>query len=152
MSAIQAPESRFLSHDALQTLVDALLEMGYDVIGPTIEQKAIVYRSIRRVHSLPQGWTDRQEPAVYRLEQGPHRRRFQFNSSPDSWKRFFFPATTEMGSATLTDEGWQFETPSEPTPRFALLGVRVCDLAAIAVQDRVFRDNQYVDAAPSESI
>ena len=147
MTKIDERETHFLSHFALQTLVDALIELGYDVIGPKIEQNAIVYRSIRDVHSLPQGWTDRQEPAVYRIEQGPHKRRFQFNSSPDSWKRFFFPAASEIGTATLTEGGWKFETPSESTPRFALLGVRACDLAAISVQDRVFRDNQYVDAA-----
>lgn len=147
MSINPKADSRFLPQAALQSLVDALIELGYDVIGPTIEQKAIVYRSIRSVQSLPQGWTDRQEPAVYRLERGEHQRSFQFNSSPDSWKRFFFPATSEIGTATLTNDSWHFETPNEPTPRCALLGVRACDLAAIAVQDRVFRDNQYVDAA-----
>ncbi len=147
MKAIQERDARFLPHEDLQLLVDALIDSGYDVIGPKIEQNAIVYRSIQDVQLLPQGWTDRQEPAVYRLEQGQHKRRFQFNSSPDSWKRFFFPAATEIGTATLTDDGWTFEAPSESTPRFALLGVRACDLAAISVQDRVFRDNQYVDAA-----
>ena len=69
------------------------------------------------------------------------------NSSPDSWKRFFLPARSEIGTATLTDEGWRFETPNETPPRYALIGVRACDLAAIAVQDRVFRDNQYADHA-----
>jgi sulfhydrogenase subunit beta (sulfur reductase) len=147
MSVNQNSDPRFLPRVQLQSLVDRLVELGYDVIGPTIEQKAIVYRSIRSADSLPQGWTDRQEPAVYRIERVEHQRSFQFNSSPDSWKRFFFPATSEIGSAKLTDEGWHFETPHEPTPRFALLGVRACDLAAIAVQDRVFRDNQYVDVA-----
>ena len=147
MKAIQKRDTRFLPHEELQLLVDALIDSGYDVIGPKVEQNAIVYRSIQDVKSLPQGWTDRQEPAVYHLEQGQHKRRFQFNSSPDSWKRFFFPAATEIGTATLTEGGWKFETPSESTPRFALLGVRACDLAAISVQDRVFRDNQYVDAA-----
>ncbi|MGB7346957.1 MAG: 4Fe-4S dicluster domain-containing protein [Pirellulaceae bacterium] len=138
---------RFLPHDQLQTLLDALIGLGYDVIGPTIDQSAIVYRSIADVGSLPKGWTDQQEPAVYRLEPNDRERRFQFNSGPDSWKRLFFPARSEIGSATLTDDGWQFETSNAPVPRFALLGVRACDLAAIAVQDRVFRDNQYVDAA-----
>lgn len=72
---------------------------------------------------------------------------FRFNSSPDSWKRFFFPASLEIGTATLTDQGWQFETSNTDVPRFALLGVRACDLAAISVQDKVFHDNEYVDAA-----
>jgi sulfhydrogenase subunit beta (sulfur reductase) len=133
----------FLPKTELQSLVDRFVEAGYDVIGPTIDQQAIVYRSTRHIESLPRGWTDRQEPATYRIERLSHDRHFQFNSSSDSWKRFFFPAHCEVGSARLTDEGWLFETPDQPPPRFALLGVRACDLAAIAVQDRVFRDNQY---------
>lgn len=139
--------SQFLAREDLQALVDCLIENGYDVIGPTVRQQAIVYRSIRDVSELPRGWTDHPEPAVYRLDKDNRDRMFRFNSSPDSWKRFFFPASSEIGTATLTDHGWQFETPKTPTPRFALLGVRACDLAAIAVQDRVFRDNEYADAA-----
>jgi ferredoxin len=138
---------RFLAREELQALVHCLIESGYDVIGPTIRQQAIVYRSIRDIGELPRGWTDHQAPAVYRLNEDTSDRLFQFNASPDSWKRFFFPASSEIGSATLTDDGWQFATPQTPTPRFALLGVRACDLAAIAVQDRVFRDNEYADAA-----
>ncbi|TWU50547.1 Anaerobic sulfite reductase subunit A [Rubripirellula tenax] len=138
---------RFLARDDLQSLIECLVDSGYDVIGPTIAQQAIVYRSVRNVTELPLGWTDHQEPAVYRLNEDPSERMFRFNSSPDSWKRFFFPASSEIGTATLTDDGWQFETPTASTPRYALLGVRACDLAAIAVQDRIFRDNDYVDTA-----
>lgn len=138
---------RFLARVQLQSLIDCLLAAGYDVVGPTVRQQAIVYGSIRDATELPVGWTDRQEPAVYRLTEDTCDRVFHFNSSPDSWKRFFFPASAEIGTAALTDVGWQFETPKTPTPRFALLGVRACDLAAIAVQDKVFRDNDYADAA-----
>lgn len=137
--------ARFLPRDKLQTLLDCLRENEYDIIGPAIRQHAIVYRSLSSVDELPIGWTDHQAPAVYRLEEGEHERVFRFNSSPDSWKRFFFPASSEIGTATLTDQGWNFETPQTPAPRFALLGVRACDLAAISVQDRVFRDNEYID-------
>jgi sulfhydrogenase subunit beta (sulfur reductase) len=139
--------ARFLPRDELQTLLDCLRENEYDVIGPTIRQQAIVYRSVRNVDELPVGWTDQQGPAVYQLEASRNDHVFRFNCSPDSWKRFFFPASSEMGTATLTDQGWQFTTHDEPPPQLALLGVRACDLAAIAVQDRVFRDNEYVDAA-----
>jgi ferredoxin len=137
----------FLSRENLQTLIDCLIKNGYEVIGPTIHQHAIVYRSIENVGDLPRGWTDHQEPAVYRLHEDEGGRLFEFNCSQDSWKRFFFPASAEIGTATLTDQGWEFEIPDTPIPRLALLGVRACDLAAISVQDRVFRDNMYVDTA-----
>ena len=41
--------ARFLEQDRLQRLLDALTETGYDIIGPTIDQQAVVYRSIRTV-------------------------------------------------------------------------------------------------------
>ena len=66
MSMSQEPTDYFLPHTDLQTLVDVLIQLGFDVIGPTIQQSAIVYRSIQDVESLPKGWTDRQEPALYR--------------------------------------------------------------------------------------
>lgn len=139
--------SRFLQREALQSLIDALIANQYDVIGPKIEQHAIVYRSIHHVEELPKGWSDLQEPAVYQLSHGTHDRYFHFNTSPDSWKRLLYPPVSEMGTATLKDDGWHFETPQTVSPRYAFLGVRACDLAAIEVQDRVFAKNEYVDAA-----
>jgi sulfhydrogenase subunit beta (sulfur reductase) len=140
-------ELRFLARERLQTLIDRLVHLGHEVIGPKIEQQAVVYRRIDHVEELPRGWSDDQEPAVYRLTKEPHDRYFGFNTSPDSWKRFLYPPTSEIGNATLKDDGWHFETPSTTPPRYAFLGVRACDLAAIAVQDRVFAENQYVDVA-----
>lgn len=137
----------FMQRDELQTLLDLLRQQGYETIGPTIQQDAIVYRSIQSTKELPLGWTDEQPPAVYELHRDDHQSVFRFNSSPDSWKRFLFPASLEIGTAKLTDNGWEFDTPNEPTPRYALFGVRACDLAAIAVQDRVFQENAYVDPA-----
>lgn len=139
---------RLLPRDDFQGLIDCLLTDGYEVIGPRISQDAIVYRSIKNIDELPLGWTDHQEPALYQLNRSKEGKRFfKFNSSPDSWKRFFFPASSEVGAARLTEKGWEFSTPDGPTPRYALLGVRACDLAAISIQDRVFRDNDYVDTA-----
>ena len=34
----------------------------------------------------------------------------------------------------------------EPPPRYAFVGVRSCDLHAVAIQDRVFLGDRYVDA------
>ena len=38
-------------------------------------------------------------------------------------------------------------TPEEAAPKFAFLGVRACELHAIAIQDRVFIDGPYPDTA-----
>ncbi len=137
--------SRFLPRSDLQGLIDVLVDQGYQVIGPTIDQGAIVIRPIVDTQQLPVGWTDQQQPATYRLERPGHDRFFHFNVGPDSWKKFLFPPRHEMGTATLDEGGWHFDRPKSSIPRFAFLGVRACDLAAIAVQDRVFIGGDYVD-------
>lgn len=54
-------------------------------------------------------------------------------------KQFFF---AERETLFRFNEGRFTETLPEPEP-FALLGVRACDLVAIAYQDRFFRDDPY---------
>ena len=55
-SAATAWEARFLRTDSLQALIDALIADDRIVIGPTIEQQAIVYEEITSVDDLPRGW------------------------------------------------------------------------------------------------
>ncbi|TWU01309.1 4Fe-4S dicluster domain-containing protein [Stieleria varia] len=150
-------QARFLHTGALQSLIDLLRRKGYDVIGPTIQQNAIVLRRIDQVEELPAGWTDNQSPAVYQItytaeqstadsqDASPPPRRFHFNVGPDSWKRYLFPPTASIGGASLDDDGWHFQQAEFEPPQYAFLGVRACDLAAIAIQDRVFDQGQYVD-------
>lgn len=44
-----------------QRLLDALHARGYEVVGPTVRDGAIVYEALRSVEELPIGWTDEQE-------------------------------------------------------------------------------------------
>ena len=47
-----------LDRAGLQALVDALVARGFDVIGPTLRDGAIVYDRIADLAALPAGWTD----------------------------------------------------------------------------------------------
>lgn len=129
----------------LQQLLDALLARGYSVIGPTVDQSAIVYAEIRSVEQLPQGWTDQQEPATYRLVRRQDNAWFGYAVGPHSWKRYLFPPLATVAVADRTEHGWQMSTPDETAPKYAFLGVRACELAAIKIQDRVFLEGAYVD-------
>ena len=137
--------SEFLARRNLQRLIDQLTAMGYEVIGPTVQQNAIVLRPVQHVDQLPTGWSERQSAGSYRLEATGSERVFDFTIGPDAWKRYLFPPQKTLSGARLDDDGWHFETPTDPVPRYALLGVRACDLAAIQVQDRVFLHDDYVD-------
>jgi ferredoxin len=137
--------SVFLAKSDLQFLLDRLVEQGFEVIGPTVSQEAIVYDRVQSVDDLPRGWTDRQEPGKYRLERRDDEELFGFVVGPHSWKRFLFPPLATLATADLTSNGWSMRVSAETPPKYAFLGVRACELAAIRVQDRVFLEGPYVD-------
>jgi len=138
-------DGRFLPTNALQSLLDVLAEDGRTVIGPTIQQQAIVYDEVVSVDDLPRGWTDVQGPGTYRLQRRDDEAYFGYVVGPHSWKQFLFPPTTTVATADKVDGRWQMDTPQESPPRYAFLGVRACELAAIDVQDGVFLNGPYVD-------
>lgn len=129
----------------LQSLISILRSDGYSVIGPTVEQGAIVYAEIQSVDQLPVGWRDWQEPGQYRLRETGHGLYFEFNVGPHTWKQYLFPPRLTIETADQFDGQWQFSAPAGTAPKLALLGVRACELAAIGVQDRVFLEGAYVD-------
>ncbi len=129
----------------LDRLFDALCEAGYELKGPTVRDGAIVYERIRTALDLPIGWTDRQDAASYRLQRRSDQACFGFVVGPHSWKRFLFPAELRLWSARRTSSG--FEVNSEhDAPKLALIGVRACELAAIAIQDKVFMGGEHREA------
>lgn len=129
----------------LQQLIDVLLSQGYQVIAPTVHDDAIALQPITSIDQLPIGWSDAQKPGSYTARNDGHGQFFAYNCPADSWKKFLFPPSQYLSGAALTDDGWKFETLSDDVPPLALLGVRACDLAAIAIQDRVFFGEKFCD-------
>jgi sulfhydrogenase subunit beta (sulfur reductase) len=128
----------------LQAIIDALLAAGYTVIGPTVHQEAIVYEEIGRVDELPIGWTDEQGPGRYRLRERGDGRVFGFVVGPHTWKKYLYPARQPLFRTSRNGDGFAFESDHE-APRYAFIGVRACELAAIAIQDRIFLEGPYQD-------
>jgi formate hydrogenlyase subunit 6/NADH:ubiquinone oxidoreductase subunit I len=135
----------FLEKNALQALFDALHEDGYRIVGPTVSQEAIVYDEIGSVADLPRGWTDAQEPGRYRLQRRSDELLFGYVVGPHSWKKYLFPPLATVATADRTEAGWTLAAPADSAPRYAFLGVRACELAALRVQDKVFLEGPYVD-------
>lgn len=133
----------------LAGLIDALKRDGYDVLGPTVRDGAIVYGHLSGIEALPQGWRDEQAPGHYRLHPQPDDPRlFDHTVGPHSWKRFLHPATESQVRVTRSADGaLRFES-SAPTPApTALIGARACELAAMAIQDRVLASAAHPDRA-----
>jgi len=135
----------FIARSELDQLIRTLADDGYQVVGPTIDQEAIVYGDIASAEDLPVGWTDIQEPGKYRLERRNDEACFGYVVGPHSWKKYLFPPVTLVASADRTKTGWQMSTPEAEPPRYAFLGVRACELAAMKIQDKVFLGGPFVD-------
>ena len=58
---------KLLEQPGVDGLLEALVERGYRLIGPTVADEAIVYEEIRSTADLPAGWTDEQDAGTYRL-------------------------------------------------------------------------------------
>ena len=130
----------------LQHLFDALRKRGYELYGPTLHEGAIMYDRIHAVADLPAGWTDEQAPGHYRVVRREDNAMFSYSAGPDSWKRLLHPPVARLFHATRAANGDLVTVDDTPPPsKKALIGVRSCDLAAIAVQDRVFLEGPYVD-------
>jgi ferredoxin len=138
--------TRVIEPAALESLVAALRGRGYRVLGPTLRDGAIVYDELESAAELPAGWTDVQEPGTYRVERRADEARFGYAVGPHSWKQFLFPPRIRLWQAHRNGDG-ALEVEDEPvdeTP-LAFLGVRSCELHAIAIQDRVFIGGKAVD-------
>lgn len=143
--------TRVIDSKGLESLLHFLIEAGYDLIGPTVREQAIVHDRISGTDELPEGVTDSQKGGSYRLQPRSDRALFGYNSGPQSWKSYLYPSHSRLFTAIETTDGIRFE-PVEPTSqRYAFFGVRPCDLAAIAIQDKVFMGSGHVDAIYAEN-
>jgi len=134
------PAPRLIGAEGLDDLYQALVAERYRVIGPTVQDGVIVLRELRSAAELPFGWGVRLEPGGYRLRRRDDRAAFGHSAGPQSWKQFLHPPRERLWSAARTSDGG-FELSDQADggepPRYAFLGVRPCDLRAIAIQDRV---------------
>ncbi len=134
-----------LAKDGLQDLVRALKARGYTPIGPVVRDGAIVLDELQDADDLPWGWTDDQEAGRYRLAHEHLPSAFHFTQGPQSFKKYLYPPEMRLWRATKNDNGFTVEEDRASPPRYAFIGVRACDLAAIDVLDRVFDRSDHPD-------
>jgi len=136
--------SAVVAVDALDGLVRALRDRGYTVVGPTVRDKAIVLAELESADALPWGWGVTLEAGSYRLRRRGDDAVFSHAAGPQSWKSFLHPARARVWSADRSTS-WSVEEERAPESRYAFLGVRPCDLRAIAILDRVLAGGKDVD-------
>jgi formate hydrogenlyase subunit 6/NADH:ubiquinone oxidoreductase subunit I len=139
-----------VEYAGLRELFGVLRANGYRLIGPQLREGAIVYDELASIDDLPAGWTDEQEGGTYRLRKREDGALFGYAVGPHSWKKFLFPPVMRQWQAQRKGTSIQFNTEQEKSPRYAFIGVRSCELHAIAVQDKVFMDGKFVDQVYTE--
>ncbi len=142
---LKSGQESVLERADLPLLFDALRQRGFEVVGPTVRDGAIVYDVLRSAGDLPMGWTDEQDGGKYRLKRREDAALFGYVVGPHSWKTYLFPPEQRLFRARRNGEGIHFLPETPEAPKRAFLGVRSCELAAIAAQDRVFLGGAHVD-------
>jgi sulfhydrogenase subunit beta (sulfur reductase) len=146
-------DRRMIDVDGLQALLDALRSRGYTTFGPTVHGGAVAVGPIETVDDLPRGWGDEQSPGTYRLRRRGDDAFFGHAAGAQSAKPVFFPADELLWRARRGPEGgFRVEDPDDADPHqalddapYALVGMRSCDVAAVAVHDRVLAGRAVVD-------
>jgi len=134
-----------INRDSLDILFEALKRRGFQLVGPTVRDGAIVYDVLESVTDLPIGWTDEQEGGTYQLKKRDDQALFGYVVGPHSWKKFLHPPLRRLWQAKRDSSGFQILEENPQAPRYAFIGVRSCELHAIAVQDKVFMGGPHVD-------
>lgn len=130
-----------LHRDGLDALIAALKAGGYRVIGPRLSDDAIVYDDIDGIRDLPAGLGDEQEGGHYRLRKRGDDALFGYTLAPQGWKRYLHPPRERLFAARRTGSGFVVQPPDPPGPPFAFIGVRACELAAMALQAKVLTED-----------
>ena len=144
-----APANTLLSEAVLEAgqldrLLDAIHAAGYGLVGPVVRDGAIALEPIQQASDLPAGWVEEQAPGSYRLEREGSLF-FGHTVGPSSWKRFLNPPRVRLFSAKTDGRSFAVTDGADPALPTAFLGVRPCDVAAIAVLDRVMLGGPVAD-------
>ncbi|WP_432157722.1 MULTISPECIES: 4Fe-4S dicluster domain-containing protein [unclassified Streptomyces] len=141
-----ARDELVIDRAGLDALVRVLVGRGRTVIGPTVRDGAVVLAELTSAEQLPYGWGVELEAGRYRLVRRADGAAFAHSAGPQSWKTFLHPARERLWSADRTADGSvEFRAEEPEAPSYAFLGVRPCDLRAIAIQDRVLTGGRYED-------
>jgi sulfhydrogenase subunit beta (sulfur reductase) len=134
----QAATERFVFGVAeLDTLLANLSADGYCILAPTVVGAALQFSEIHSHLDLPRGIAQAQSPGHYKLTPRDDDAFFGYAAVPGSVKRYFFAPEVKLTQIRRRGDSFTTVVPSPNHPKIAILGLRACDLAAVAIQDRI---------------
>ncbi len=128
------------------TLIQRLHAAGYRVWGPVVQDDTIRYAPVDGFHRLPTGWVEQQAPGRYRLQRRDSPRCFSWTLGPQGLKPLTFAPEEPLWTVERRHgHDLEFHSHLPEATKRAVLGVRACDLAALALQDRHFLGGPHPD-------
>src|SRR6476646_12239716 len=122
VTSLQQTDCRIMPKRRLDDLLTLLRNDGFEVMGPRIEQGAIVYGPVDSASALPIGWADEQAPGFYRLKKRDDDAYFGYAVGPHSWKKYLFPPVLRLWQATRTPAGFAVCEDEREPKKHAFLG------------------------------
>lgn len=139
-------DSRFLPHQRMQALIDLLHQAGFDCVGPQVRDDTIIYDKLTTAEQLPWGVRDHQSLGAYRLEKLASHRAFSWANGPQAIKPILFKPSETVWRVERNEAGQLVFQPHQADTRpIAIIGARACDVAAMAIQDKVFLGKEHAD-------
>lgn len=135
-----------LSLDSFRELIPELRRRGYEVVGPRAHDGAITFDIIESAGDLPAGLGTEQAPGRLRLTQRGDGAYFGYANTAQGLKRYLHPPDICVSAAARDNGAFRILAEPRPAPRYAFLGVRACDLAALDRLDRVLLGDKYKDS------
>lgn len=143
---MDAKTQYYLPHHRLQAFIETLKQAGFLCIGPQVRDGTIVYEPLTHANELPWGMRDRQSAGQYVLEKTDEQKAFSFANGAQAIKPLLFKPQETVWKVVRNAEGkLEFKSHQPKEQPMAILGARSCDLAAMAIQDKVFLQGKHID-------
>ncbi|MDG3088536.1 4Fe-4S dicluster domain-containing protein [Vibrio hannami] len=139
------PSKLWLARQNFSLLFEALGSLGYKIIAPVIRNGAILFDSVTSPGELACGVRERQAPGKYSLDSDSSGHFFSWNTGLQGLKPLLFKPEQTLWSCRAEDSGLSFHQAPLGAEKIAVIGVRACDLAALALQDKHFLFGPYQD-------
>ncbi len=138
-------EKKFLPYEKLKHFFAILKESGFQIVGPTVIDEAIVYEEINEPEELPWHYVTKQGPGEYQIIKTKTKKAFNFVNTAMAIKPFTFASREILWQADKSNDKLSFTSQQEISPNIAFIGARPCDLQALRIQDKVFMGQNYCD-------
>jgi sulfhydrogenase subunit beta (sulfur reductase) len=130
----------------LDELIAMLWRDGYRVMGPVERDGSVAFDEVRSMQDLPIARREEQSAGRYRIADGRGGEVFGVVNGAGSLKPSFFAPEETLLEIRRERRGFSVTETEPAAQRLAFIGVRACDLAAVAIQDRVFLQDAFRDS------